>query len=160
VSNVVGIGDNYEAEVMFLVTGFQYIASAVVFNFGFEFRQNWFRNYWFVAIVFVYSFVHFYITLIPGRLSCVFRVNCDSEHIVISAGSWSVIPIQNVFNTTIMPLSFRYGLIIIMMANLVSIITWECLVVNKLRKYITLILDRLDHQSKHKLPLAEVKIEK
>jgi hypothetical protein len=38
VSNTLVIGDNYRSETLFLVTGYQYISSAIVFNFGYEWR--------------------------------------------------------------------------------------------------------------------------
>ena len=79
VSNVLVIGDNYESSVIFLVTGYQYISSAMTFNFGYNFRAGWFKNRLFVALVCVFTCIHFYITLVPSKLSCVFRVNCSNE---------------------------------------------------------------------------------
>lgn len=73
-SNVLVIGDNYETEVLFLVGGFQYIGSAGAFNFGYEFRCSWFRNYTFVLFFCGFTFVQLY-----GDLSCIWRVNCVNE---------------------------------------------------------------------------------
>ena len=49
-SNLSIIGDNYEAETLFLVTGLQYITTAMAYNFGYEFRQAWYKNRWFVVV--------------------------------------------------------------------------------------------------------------
>jgi cation-transporting ATPase 13A3/4/5 len=105
-SNALVIGDNYEAEVIFLVGGFQYITTAMAFNFGYEFRLGWFRNYVFVILSTAFAFIHLYITLVPGELSCVFRVNCENEN-VVKGVTLEPVPIQNDFNTTLMPEEFR-----------------------------------------------------
>ena len=79
VSNVDVIGDNYESTVLFLVTGFSIICSAMAFNFGYAFRAAWIRNYLFVALALGFTIILFYVTLVPGKLSCFFRVNCFNE---------------------------------------------------------------------------------
>lgn len=134
VSNVLVIGDNYESETIFLVTGYQYISSAIVFNFGYEWRQAWIRNYILVALVFGYTFMQFWITLVPGKLSCFFRVNCNNEDVVRSVTSFQLIPVQNPFNTTVMPQDFRNKLIAIMVCNTVAVVAWDYFVVNGIRQ--------------------------
>lgn len=134
ISNVLVIGDNYESEVIFLVSGFQYICSAMAFNFGYEFRQAWIRNYVFVAIASMFTFIHFYITLVPGELSCLWRVNCINENALRSVTTFDIFPIQNPFNTTIMPLDFRRGLCAIMVANAIVITAYDYFVVNGIRR--------------------------
>ena len=131
-SDVLVIGDNYETEVMFLVTGYQYISSAMAFNFGYEFRQGWFRNY--VILVVVYSFLMFFAALNPGTLSCLWRVNCTNEDVVHGVISGGLIPIQNPFNTTVMPWDFRIKVVLIMFFNAVATCGYEYLVVNGLRQ--------------------------
>lgn len=79
VSNATLIGDNYEASVIFLITGYQYIGTAMAYNFGYAFRSNWIKNKHFVLLVFAFTILHFYITLVPGKVSCFFRVNCSNE---------------------------------------------------------------------------------
>lgn len=79
VSSVTLIADNYEAETLFLVTGYQYISSAMAFNFGYTFRSAWIKNYTFVALALGFTIIQFYIALVPGYLSCVFRVNCSND---------------------------------------------------------------------------------
>ena len=71
--------DNYETEVIFIISGFQYLISAAVFNFGFTHRDWWIKNYVFVFFFLLFGILQFYITLVPGYVSCFFRVNCDNE---------------------------------------------------------------------------------
>ena len=134
-SNVNVIGDNYEAETLFLVTGYQYISSAMAYNFGYEFRQAWWRNYPFVAFAICYTSLHFYATLTVSQLSCVWRVNCINENVVRSVSPFTKVPIKNAFNTTVMPVAFRRGLVGIMSINAVVIAAWDYVVVNGIRHY-------------------------
>jgi len=115
--------------VIFLVSGYQYINSAIPYNFGFTYRAHWIKNYIFVFFAVGFTILHFYITLAPGRVSCLFRVNCVNEN-VLADPFGDMISIQNNFHTTIMPMSFRWILIALMIANLVANIVWEYFVVN------------------------------
>jgi hypothetical protein len=103
-------GDNYESEVLYLLSAYQYITSAMAFNFGYEFRQAWWRNYLFVAFALFYTVIQFYITLVPGEISCVWRVNCVNENTCRGVVTYDALPIQNPFNTTVMPEQFRWKL--------------------------------------------------
>lgn len=87
VSNLLIIGDNYESETIFLVTGYQFISTAMAYNFGYEFRENWFRIYCFVALVIFFSVLHFWALFVPGYLSCFWRVNCENENVVYSVSA-------------------------------------------------------------------------
>jgi hypothetical protein len=136
VSNVLVIGDNYESEVLFLVGGFQYIHAGAAFNFGYEFRQAWCRNYFLAALIIGYTAIHLYALLIPGELSCVWRVNCINENVVMSVTSDET-PIQNDFNTTIMPVDFRFGLFGLMVTNFAMVVVYEYFVVNGIRRHFS-----------------------
>jgi predicted P-type ATPase len=128
-ANLSYICDNYETSVIFVVSGYQYINSAVPYNFGFVYRANWIKNYIFVFFVVAFTLLHFYATLVPGSVSCLFRLNCVNENVVPDPFG-EMISIQNSFNTTIMPVSFRYILVAIIIANLVANVVWEYFVVN------------------------------
>ncbi|GKY96262.1 hypothetical protein MPSEU_000585800 [Mayamaea pseudoterrestris] len=136
VSNLMIIGDNYESEVLFLVTGYQFLSTAMAFNFGYEFRQSWIKNYKFVACIAVFTALHFYITLVPGRLSCVWRVNCSNKDLVYSVSLQGKVPIQNPYASTVMPLEFRITLIIIMVLNALTNMGWDYFIVNRIRQYL------------------------
>jgi hypothetical protein len=77
--------DNYEASVIFLVGGYQYIASAIVMNFGYTFRQPWYRNFVFVFLVLTWTILMLVVALHESTLSCLFRVNCENE---VSVQTW------------------------------------------------------------------------
>jgi hypothetical protein len=135
-SDATVLGDNYEAEVIFLITGFQYFVMAIAFNFGYEFRRAWIHNYVLVFFVSIYTTIHFYITLVPGTLSCFFHVNCDNEDVVRGFTITEPMAIQNPWNTTIMPVDFRRGLVGLMVANLLTTCGWDYFVVNGIRHYL------------------------
>ena len=106
----------------------------MAYNFGYEFRQAWWQNYFFAALVTLFTSLHFYATLTVSKLSCVWRVNCIDQNVVDSI-TFSKTPIQNIFNTTVMPEYYRLGLIGIMTGNAVAVCAWDYLVVNGMRRY-------------------------
>jgi magnesium-transporting ATPase (P-type) len=79
VANFQSIGDSYESSVLFLMTIFEAIATAMSMNFGHSFRQHWIKNYVFVCLSSTWMLCVFAITLFPSRFSCIFRVNCTNE---------------------------------------------------------------------------------
>jgi predicted P-type ATPase len=137
ISNITLIGDNYEASVLFIVTGYQYISSAIAFNFGYTFRSSWWKNYVFVILTLCFTIVHLVATLEPSKLSCVWRLNCTNDN-VVRAVTDVAIPINNAFNTTIMPLSFRVKLVVLMIFNTIATSSWEFFIVNGtfVKKYL------------------------
>jgi cation-transporting ATPase 13A3/4/5 len=79
VSNVLTIGDNYESTVLFVVGGYQYIASAIALNFGYAFREAYWKNYVFLFLSTLWTVFQFVMTLYPSSFSCIWRVNCSNE---------------------------------------------------------------------------------
>jgi hypothetical protein len=67
-------------------------------------------------------------------LSCFWRVNCENDHVLYSAAIGRVLPIQNPFHTTVMPVSYRWILVILMISNTFANIFWEYFVVNGTRR--------------------------
>eukprot|EP00808_Paulinella_micropora_P026704 g73567.t1 len=124
------IGDNYESSVIFIVSGWQYVASAMAFNFGGKHRAGWWDNWRFVLLCVIFFVCHMVVTLYPSKFSCVFRVNCDNEDICRFATTGAEpIPIQNSFHTTVMPMDFRGKLCIIFIVNTIVIMLWERLLI-------------------------------
>jgi len=134
ISNTLWIGDNYETETMFLVIGGQFISTAITYNFGYEWRGNWFSNVKFVGFVIAMAVLHLYVLLVPGYVSCLFRVNCDNENVLRSIAQWELVPLQNHWNTTVMPTGYRYTLFVIIACNTACVVLWDYLVVNGTRK--------------------------
>jgi len=135
ISNSFTIGDNYESTVLFLVTGYQYISSAMAFNFGFNHRRPWIRNWIFVSLVIGYSVIHFTVTLYPSSLSCFWRINCDNRYITMAL-SVQEATINNPYHTTVMPIYFRWALLGIMTGNAALIVSWEYFIVNKIGTWL------------------------
>eukprot|EP00808_Paulinella_micropora_P009157 g5379.t1 len=123
------IGDNYETSVIFIISGWQYVASAMAFNFGGKHRSAWLANHRFVLLVVMFALMHVVITLVPGHLSCVFRVNCDNENVVPFIISMGKLPIQNRWNTTVMPVPFRWLLLLLIVVNTALVMLWERVVI-------------------------------
>jgi magnesium-transporting ATPase (P-type) len=133
--NALVIGDNYESEVIFLVTGAQYLSTGIALNFGYEFRRSWLHNYHFVACITIFFLIHTWINFVPSKLSCFFRVNCENENAVRGVtGGGEVIPIQNAFNTTLMPEGFDFKIFAIIVFNTVIVSCYEYYVVNGIRR--------------------------
>jgi hypothetical protein len=109
--------------------------AGMAYNFGYEFRRAWIFNSVLVFFVTAFTVIHFYITLVPSRLSCVFHVNCVNENSIRSVVETAPIPIQNPYNTTIMPQYFRRGLIGLMIGNIFAVCGYEYFVVNGIRRY-------------------------
>jgi hypothetical protein len=66
--------------------------------------------------------MHFYVTQVPGKMSCFWRANCDNDHVLVSVVKGEKIPIQNPFNTTVMPVEYMWSLIAIIVANTFAVI--------------------------------------
>jgi len=131
VSNVLTIGDNYETSVIFIISGYQYIASAAAYNFGYTFRANWFKNYIFVFFFALWTALQFGATLSASNLSCIWRLNCDNDHAVRFVTGTEPEAIYNPWNTTVMPMGFRWILFVLMVVNLILVCAWDYFVVNK-----------------------------
>jgi len=138
VSNVSVIGDNYESSVIFLVTGYQYVSSGLAYNFGYSFREPFYKNWVVVLLGIAFTTLHFLATISEGKISCFFRVNCMNEDIeamgptimTYLGGEREPLSIQNPFNTTLMPEEFRWKLVIIIALNTVLIMGYEYFIIN------------------------------
>jgi len=130
ISNPNVIGDNYESSVIFIVSGAQYVSSAMAFNFGYKFRASWLYNWRFLMFCTVYITLHFVSILHPSSLSCFYRLNCDAEHTCPQATDISIpTQIYNPWNTTIMPMSFRKKLLAVVIGNAFATMAWEYFVI-------------------------------
>jgi hypothetical protein len=87
----------------------------------------------FVTLAAIYSFIHLYITMVPGKLSCVWRVNCVNENTSRGVTSSEAFPIQNPFNTTIMLYEFRVQILLLIIFNAIATSGYEYFAVNGIR---------------------------
>jgi magnesium-transporting ATPase (P-type) len=134
VSNLNIIGDNYEAQTVFIITASQYMSTAAAFNYGYEFRQAWYKNYWFVSLASFYTAIQIFVLLVPSKLACLWRINCENENVLYSIVQGRHVPIQNDWNTNLLPMSFRWVLLVIIVLNALSTSGWDYFIVNGTRK--------------------------
>ena len=130
VGNILLAADNYETQVVFLLVTAQCIAAAMTVNFGYEFRSLWFHNSLFLVVSVSAAIILIYITLVPSPLSCFWRANCDNTNLVRSVLDPEPTPINNSFHTTVMPETFRYSLLAIMVANGIAVAVYDFFIVN------------------------------
>lgn len=133
--SILSASDNYEMSVTFLLVATQVLAAAAAMNFGYEFRQAWYRNTFFVLFFLGFAAMIVYAVLVPGPLSCIWRINCVNEWVHRGVTAPDPLPIGNPFNTTLMPQDFRWKLFGLMMTNFFAVIFYEYAVVNGIRRY-------------------------
>ncbi|KAL1923032.1 uncharacterized protein VTP21DRAFT_9408 [Calcarisporiella thermophila] len=128
------LGDNYETAVLAYTTLFQFVNSALVFNFGYVYRQTWWRNYILVGIAVIYFVIISYMLLAdPNPLGCLMRLNCGSTDALTRLGygvPWFSIEKYNSNDeNNILPRDFRFKLWGLCIANMISAIMFELVVV-------------------------------
>ncbi|KAI8368373.1 hypothetical protein EDC96DRAFT_441550 [Choanephora cucurbitarum] len=128
------LADNYEAEVLALVTLFQFINNAATFNFGYKFRKSFWRNYALVFLWLLYIAIVSYWTLAdPNRFGCLFRFNCGTKQVLSQLGYTPPPTYVEPYNTplghNIMPSDFRWKLWGLCVGNMIAALAYEKLVV-------------------------------
>ncbi|KAK9760648.1 hypothetical protein K7432_015125 [Basidiobolus ranarum] len=116
------LADSYEAEVIAIVCLYQFINAAAVFNFGYKFRQSWWRNY---VMVFMYTAMMAFVSVLtladPNRMSCFFRINCGTPSILVEEGypapTWSMEDYNSAIGHNVMPHTFRWILFVYCLIN-------------------------------------------
>jgi len=126
------LSDNYETSVLFLMIGNQILASGFAYNIGYEFRAASFRNYWFMFFALCFTFIHVYITLVPRHVSCFFRINCTNDYVNRGLTVADEFPVNNPFNTTVMPLSFRWKMVAIGAGNIIAVVLYDNFIINRI----------------------------
>ncbi|KAK9762721.1 hypothetical protein K7432_011280 [Basidiobolus ranarum] len=136
------LADSYEAELIAIVCLYQFINAAAVFNFGYKFRQSWWRNY---VLVIMYlgmmSFVSVLTLADPNRMSCFFRINCGTPNILVEEGypkpTWYIESYNSAIGHNVMPHKFRWTLFIYCLVNcLVNILVEYFIVLGPLGTWI------------------------
>ncbi|KAI7873218.1 uncharacterized protein EV154DRAFT_100788 [Mucor mucedo] len=128
------LSDNYEGQILSFLCLFQFINNAAIFNFGYKFRQSFWRNYSLVFLWLLYLAIASYWMLAdPNRFGCMFRFNCGTKEVLTQFGYTP--PPTNVerYNTPIgnnvMPVEFRWQLWGLVMGNLLAGMFYERVVV-------------------------------
>lgn len=87
--------DNYEAAVISIVSLFQLINSAAIFNFGFDYRAAWKKNIWVLFYWIAGLVVSFLILFAPYLfVSCLFRINCGDNSLLERWSAWNILPVK------------------------------------------------------------------
>lgn len=128
------LSDNYEGEILALVCLFQFINNAAVFNFGYKFRQSFYKNYTLVALWLLYLIIASYWLLAdPNPFGCLFRFNCGTPQVLQQIGytppSISITPYNTPLGHNVMPREFRWKLWGLIMGNLLTALAYEKFVV-------------------------------
>jgi hypothetical protein len=123
-------GDNYECAVIWLVTANQMLNAAATFNLGGQHRARWASN-WALALLLTFFYALLAsVTLVPSRLSCLFRINCDAANNVWGGALHPQLDLVNNWEaTTVMPVHFRWLLLLAMGANTAACFLWQRLAV-------------------------------
>ncbi|KAI7902768.1 uncharacterized protein BX663DRAFT_552164 [Cokeromyces recurvatus] len=128
------LADNYEGEVLGIVCLYQFINNAAVFNFGYKFRQSFWRNYTLVCLWLLYLAIASYWTLAdPNRFGCMFRFNCGTREVLEQIGyeppTTFITPYNTPLGHNVMPREFRWKLWGLVIGNMITALTYERIVV-------------------------------
>ncbi|KAI8584672.1 hypothetical protein K450DRAFT_217430, partial [Umbelopsis ramanniana AG] len=128
------LADNFEAEVLALVCLFQFINNAAVQNFGYKFRQSWWRNYILVFLWAAYlAIVSYWLLADPNNFGCMMRFNCGSPTVLHEMGYYGVTSNVELYNTplghNVLPVDFRWKLWGLCAGNVVAGLAFERLVI-------------------------------
>ncbi|OMJ12100.1 putative cation-transporting ATPase [Smittium culicis] len=128
------LGDNYESEILGLVIMIQFANCGLIYNFGYKFRQRWYKNYVLLAVYTGFISIFSYIMLsTPNRLGCMFRMNCGDPDVLESLGykkpNFYIEPYNIPQGHNVIPKNFRLFLWIFCMSNILVGVIWETFVV-------------------------------
>lgn len=128
------LGDSFEADVLTFMALFQFVNCAMAFNYGYIFRQRWYRNYFLVLVWAVFiSIVSYWELADPNRFGCLMRLNCGNPDVLVSLGyqrpSFYIEPYNNPLGHNVLPKSFRYQLWAYSIGNMLVVHVWERFVI-------------------------------
>eukprot|EP01083_Nonionella_stella_P013700 38550_1 len=146
-SDWVKMADNYESETLYLVEFAQVTAFAFVLNFGYQFRQSWWKNWRLnLMVVTALSYLSFLTLADPNPISCIFRVNCDTAH-----DYWNNYePFRNAYGTNEYPVYFRRRLRCLFALNFVAMALYEWAVLKYSKRVLNCCIRK---PVRHRIPL-------
>ncbi|OAD04089.1 hypothetical protein MUCCIDRAFT_82030 [Mucor lusitanicus CBS 277.49] len=128
------LGDSFEADVLTFMALFQFVNCAMAFNYGYIFRQRWYRNYFLILVWAVFiSIVSYWELADPNRFGCLMRLNCGNPDVLVSLGydrpSFYIEPYNNPLGHNVLPKAFRYQLWAYSIGNMLVVHVWERFVI-------------------------------
>lgn len=129
------LADNFEASVTSIISTFQIIHAAAAFNIGSTYRKGFFRNTAFISMyAIVFTFLSALTLSNPNSLGCLFRINCGTKEALEGLGySQPWLFGHEVYYSAIghnvLPMSFRWTIWGISVANLVAVVCFEYFVI-------------------------------
>ncbi|KAG1112899.1 hypothetical protein G6F42_014612 [Rhizopus arrhizus] len=128
------LGDSFEADVLTFMALFQFVNCAMAFNYGYIFRQRWYRNYFLMLVWAVFiGIVSYWELADPNRFGCLMRLNCGNPDVLVSLGydrpSFYIEPYNNPLGHNVLPKSFRYQLWAYSIGNMLVVHVWERFVI-------------------------------
>ncbi|KAJ9077626.1 hypothetical protein DSO57_1015054 [Entomophthora muscae] len=128
------LGDNFEGQLLGFIVLFHFVNSAFIFNFGFRFRQAFWKNYSLLLMWIVLMVGIIYVLLAdPNWLGCFVRMNCGDPDALVSLGyprpSFPITPYNIPHRHNVFPQYFRYMLLAYCLANALAALLWETVVV-------------------------------
>ncbi|KAI9479504.1 hypothetical protein BDB00DRAFT_885412 [Zychaea mexicana] len=128
------LGDSFETDVLTFVSLFQFVNAALIFNYGYLFRDRWYRNYLLLVVCAVFiAIVSYWELADPNPFGCAVRLNCGNPDVLESLGyprpSYPIEPYNNPLGHNVLPQYFRYRLWVYSIGNMVATHAWELLVV-------------------------------
>ncbi|KAI9209570.1 uncharacterized protein BJ171DRAFT_484440 [Polychytrium aggregatum] len=128
------LGDNFEAEVIGILSIFQIFHAAAAFNLGSRYRSGFLKNYIFIGVYVILAALLSFLTLgNPNLFGCIFHINCGTPEALQSLGysSFWGAPSEYYSNDghNVMPMDFRWKFWALCMGNLIALLLFEGLVV-------------------------------
>ncbi|KAI8641895.1 hypothetical protein BD408DRAFT_345182 [Parasitella parasitica] len=128
------LGDSFEAVILTFISLFQFINCAMTFNYGYIFRERWYRNYFLIIVWAVFiAIVSYWELADPNRFGCLVRLNCGNPDVLVSLGyqkpTFYIEPYNNPLGHNVLPKSFRYQLWAYSIGNMLLVHIWERFIV-------------------------------
>ncbi|GAA5816760.1 hypothetical protein MFLAVUS_010292 [Mucor flavus] len=124
------LGDSFEADIVTFVVLFQFVNAALVFNYGYIFRERWYYNYFLMVVCATFiGLVSYWELADPNRFGCLMRINCGNADVLESLGyprpDFYIEPYNNPLGHNVLPKYFRYQLWVFSIVNMCMVHIWE-----------------------------------
>ncbi|KAI0224603.1 hypothetical protein L0F63_006748, partial [Massospora cicadina] len=137
------LGDNFEGQLLGFIVMFHFVNAAFIYNFGFRYRQPFWRNRLLLILwgVLVAGIVYVLVAD-PNWLGCRVRMNCGDPEALVALGyarpRFGINPYNIPHRHNVFPPYFRYALLTYCLLNAAAALFWETFVVlGPMRSYLS-----------------------